>query len=184
MAIINGWGRGTWGEGAFSEELPVNLSSAGAITSAIGSVTVDAEANATLTTLAITSGLGSVTTEAKANVTPATQVITSGLGSPAIDAEANTTLGTLAITSAIGSVIVFENEVINMPSFAITSAISTATSTTAAANVVPTGVSITFTPGSIFIWGEVDDSQTPNYSDVATSQTPNYTSITAGRDAA
>ena len=76
MAIINGWGRGTWGEGAYSEELPVNLSSAGAITSAIGSVTVDAEANTTLTTLAITSGLGSVTTKAKANVTPATQVIT------------------------------------------------------------------------------------------------------------
>tara|TARA_B110000902_G_C13939881_1_gene449290 strand:+ start:303 stop:515 length:213 start_codon:yes stop_codon:yes gene_type:complete len=70
-----------------------------------------------------------------------------------------------------------------MPSLAITSAINAVT-TSAAANVVPTGQSATFTTGSIFIWGEIDDSQTPNYSGVATSQTPNYTSITAGRDAA
>ena len=46
MAIINGWGRGTWNEGAWGEPLPINLSSVGAITSALGSVTVDAEANA------------------------------------------------------------------------------------------------------------------------------------------
>jgi hypothetical protein len=81
-----------------------------------------------------------------------------------------------------------------MPSFAITSAISTVT-TNAAANVVPTGQAATFSTGSIFLWNEIDDSQTPNYSGVATSQTPtysgvatsqdpNYTSITAGRDAA
>ena len=67
MAIINGWGRGAWDEGAWGTELPLNLSSVGAITSGLGTVTVDAEANVTPTTLAITSGLGSVTTDAEAN---------------------------------------------------------------------------------------------------------------------
>ncbi len=78
MAIINGWGRGTWDEGAWGEALPLNLSSVGAITSGLGTVTVDAEAKATPTTLAITTGLGSVSTVGKANVTRATQVITTG----------------------------------------------------------------------------------------------------------
>ena len=49
MAIINGWGRGTWDEGAWGTALPINLSSVGAITSGLGTVTVDAEANVTLT---------------------------------------------------------------------------------------------------------------------------------------
>ena len=55
MAIINGWGRGTWNEGAWGTALPVELSTVGVITSALGTVTVDAEANVTPTTLAITS---------------------------------------------------------------------------------------------------------------------------------
>jgi len=60
MANINGWGRGTWGEGAWSSVLPVNLTTAGAMTSAVGALTVDAEANVTPATLAITSAIGSV----------------------------------------------------------------------------------------------------------------------------
>ena len=68
MAIINGWGRGTWGEGAWGTELPLNLSSVGAITSGLGTVTVDAEANVTLTGRAVTSGLGTPSTDAEANV--------------------------------------------------------------------------------------------------------------------
>ena len=108
---------------------------------------------------------------------------TAAVGAVTTIAEANVALPTLAISSGIGSVIVFENEVIIMPSLAITSAINAAT-TNAAANVSLVGQSATFTTGSIFIWGEIDDSQTPNYSGVATSQDPNYTSITAGRDAA
>ncbi len=65
----------------------------------------------------------------------------------------------------------------------------------AKANAVTTDLSITGSTGAIFIWGEIDDSQTPNYSEIddsqtpsyseiATSQSPNYTSIKGGRDAA
>ena len=35
MAIINGWGRGTWGEGAWSNPLPVDVTGV-AGTSALG----------------------------------------------------------------------------------------------------------------------------------------------------
>jgi hypothetical protein len=51
MANINGWGRGTWDEGAWGEALPVTLTGLAA-TSALGSLAVDAEANVTLTSLA------------------------------------------------------------------------------------------------------------------------------------
>ena len=59
-----------------------------------------------------------------------------------------------------------------------------AVSTVAKANVVPEGQSATAGVGIIFVYGQVDTSQTPDYSDVATSQTPTYTTITGGRDAA
>jgi hypothetical protein len=50
MANITGWGRGTWDEGAFGEPIPVTLTGLAA-TSALGTLTVDAEANVTLTSL-------------------------------------------------------------------------------------------------------------------------------------
>ena len=100
MANINGWGRGTWSQGTWGEVLPVTLTSVGAITSALGTVTVKADANATAPTLAITSAIGSVTTVAKANVTPTTQVVTSSLGAPSVDAEANVTVSGLEIGRA------------------------------------------------------------------------------------
>ena len=83
----------------------------------------------------------------------------------------------------VGTIIVHENEVINLPSFAITSALASV-STIAKANVTPTPQSITVSLGALLIYGEVDTSQTPNFSDVATTQTPNYTTIKGGRDAA
>ena len=49
---------------------------------------------------------------------------------------------------------------------------------------MPTGQSATASVGIIFVYGQVDTTQTPSYSDVATSQTPNYTTIKGGRDAA
>ena len=70
MAIINGWGRGTWNEGAWDSPLPVTLSSVGAITYGLGSITVQADADVSLGTQAITSGLGSTTQVAKANIAP------------------------------------------------------------------------------------------------------------------
>ena len=44
MAIINGWGRGAWDEGAWGTALPVTLSAPGAGTSALGTISVVAKA--------------------------------------------------------------------------------------------------------------------------------------------
>ena len=60
MANINGWGRGTWDEGAWGEALSVTLTAPSAGTSALGTATTDAEANVTLTGLSVTSTNGGV----------------------------------------------------------------------------------------------------------------------------
>ncbi len=48
MAAITGWGRGTWGQAEWGNPLPVEVTGV-AGTSALGSETVVAEANVTLT---------------------------------------------------------------------------------------------------------------------------------------
>ena len=81
MATLTGWGRGTWGEGAWGTSLPVTLSTAGVITSAVGSVTIVAEAN----------------------VTPVSPAITSAVGAPQVVAGAVVQVTGLSISSAVGS---------------------------------------------------------------------------------
>ena len=57
MAIVNGWGRGTWGQGAWNEEIPVEVTGQ-AGTSSVGSVTVIAGANTSVTGISATSAVG------------------------------------------------------------------------------------------------------------------------------
>jgi hypothetical protein len=95
---------------------------------------------------------------------------------PSVDAEANVSVTGLASTSAIGSVIVYENEVVNLPTFAITSALGTAT-TVAKANVTPIGLGITSGTGVVLVWGEIDETQTPNYAIISQTQTPSWTEV-------
>ena len=55
MADITGWGRGTWGSDTWGEPNPVTLTGLSA-TSALGTVSIDAEANVTPTSLVGTTG--------------------------------------------------------------------------------------------------------------------------------
>jgi hypothetical protein len=80
MANINGWGRGTWDEGAWGEALPV-----------------------TLTGLAATSALGTLTFDAEANVTVASQLGTTALGSISLVTNNAISVSGLSATSALGS---------------------------------------------------------------------------------
>ena len=98
MSIINGWGRGTGGEGAWNEGLTAAEPAGQAITSGIGSLSVVALANQTLTGRAITSGLGSVSVAALANQTLTGQGINSGLGSVSVVAPANVSVTGQRIT--------------------------------------------------------------------------------------
>ena len=60
MANITGWGRGTWGQLTWGEPIPVTLTAPSAGTSALGTISIDAVANVTVSTLVGTSALGSI----------------------------------------------------------------------------------------------------------------------------
>ena len=49
--------------------------------------------------------------------------------------------------------------------------------------VSPTGVSATASEGSVsvFVWDEVDTSQTPSWSEISTLQTPNWTEVSTSQ---
>ena len=59
MALITGWGRGTWSEGAWNSPLSVALTGVSAATAA-GSVAVASESNLTLTGVSAATATGSV----------------------------------------------------------------------------------------------------------------------------
>ena len=67
MAVISGWGRGTWSQAAWGEPLPVVVTGE-AGTGATGTVSVIAEANVPATGLAASGAVGSVTVTGVANV--------------------------------------------------------------------------------------------------------------------
>ena len=66
MALITGWGRGTWGEGAWNSPLSVALTGVSAAT-ATGSVEVKIEVP--LTGVSAATATGSVTVAGEANLT-------------------------------------------------------------------------------------------------------------------
>ena len=70
--MSTGWGRAGWGEGPWGQPaaVPISFTISGvAATSALGSVSVDAEANVIPTGVAATGGVGSLSFIGKANLT-------------------------------------------------------------------------------------------------------------------
>ena len=59
MALISGWGRGTWSEGEWGTPLPVEVTGVSA-SGQVGSVTVSADANVPETGLQATGNVGGV----------------------------------------------------------------------------------------------------------------------------
>tara|TARA_R110000751_G_scaffold256259_2_gene355728 strand:+ start:434 stop:910 length:477 start_codon:yes stop_codon:yes gene_type:complete len=155
MAIINGWGRGTWGELAWGTALPVNIATAGVTTSALGTPIPTAGADVLVTTLAITSANGAATVVAEANVTPAS----------------------LAITSAQGDIQLVTNNFLSVAGYTVTSQLGTVTPT-AAADVTVVGLAaMTIDLGVPLVYGEIDTDQDPNYNVISDSQTPVWEAI-------
>jgi len=157
------------------------------------SVTINADANATPSGLASTSALGTIASvTGKANITPASQVGTSALGTVTPQAEAKVSLtGASATLGNVSVLIDAEATIIISSGLAGTSALGTATTRTV--NVVristvqqafgecpltltpnaqakvtlTTGLSATGELGHVFKWEDIDESQTPNWTDVA-----------------
>ena len=212
MAIINGWGRGTWNEGAWGTALPLTLTAPSAATSALGTVSVVAKANVSPSGLSITStnggvavdapgvvgvnglaatgGLGTATTVSENSISVSGLAGTSALGTASTDAESNVTLSGLEATGSVGSTTQIAKANQTPTGQAGTSALGTATTQTdnrfvisslntygsgrvgiptfnCKCNVALTGVSATGELGKPFKWQEIDDNQTPNWSEVA-----------------
>jgi hypothetical protein len=126
MAIISGWGRGTWSQGTWGEPIPVVVTGEAA-TGAVGSVVVVAEANVPVTGLEATGGVGTVlvsaaanvavtgleatgvdgnvTVVAAANVFPTGVEATGAAGTVTVDAAANVPVTGLEATGAVGTVV-------------------------------------------------------------------------------
>jgi len=170
------------------------VASVAGITATLGSVsvTINADANATPSGLASTSALGTIASvTGKANITPASQVGTSALGTVTPQAEAKVSLtGASATLGNVSVLIDAEATIIISSGLAGTSALGTATTKTvnvvristvqqafgecpltltpnAQAKVTLTGLSATGELGHVFKWEDIDESQTPNWTDVA-----------------
>ena len=87
---IGGFGRGTYGQGAWNTELPVIVTGV-AGTSALGSETVIAGATFAVTGVTGTSALGSVTLTANADVVGTGVSATGGIGNVFLLTDINTT---------------------------------------------------------------------------------------------
>jgi len=165
------------------------------ITATLGavSVTINADANATPSGLESTSALGTLTSvTGKANITPASQVGTSALGTVTPEAQAIVSIPN-SLVATLGNVSVLvdaEATIIISTGLASTGGLGTATTITenafnvelpemvssdpfivptvnAGATVTLTGFSATGELGHVFKWQDIDESQTPNWTDVA-----------------
>jgi len=165
------------------------------ITATLGavSVTINADANATLTGLASTSALGTLTNvTGKANITPASQVGTSALGTVTPEAQAIVSIPN-SLVATLGNVSVLvdaEATIIITTGLAGTGAVGTATTITdnqifvaslqeafatcpllltprAGATATLTGVSATGVLSTLNIWSPINDSQNPNWTEIA-----------------
>ena len=163
------------------------------ITATLGevSVTINADANATPSGLESTSALGTIASvTGKANITPASQVGTSALGTVTPEAQAIVSIPN-SLVATLGNVSVLvdaEATIIITTGVAATGAVGTVTTRTvnrfeihlsgataslgaptviAKADVTLTGVSATSELSNLNVWGLIDESQTPNWTDVA-----------------
>ena len=157
------------------------------------SVTINADANATPSGLASTSALGTLASvTGKANITPASQVGTSALGTVTPEAQAVVSIPN-SLVATLGNVSVLvdaEATVIITTGVSATGAVGTLTTVTenvfnvqlnemvsndpfvnptvnAGATTTLTGLSATGELGHVFKWEDIDESQTPNWTDVA-----------------
>ena len=191
--IGNGWGRSTWGSGPFgmpvSQTRTITVSGFG-MTSALGSVTAFTTIDINAPSFAITSALGTLTSvTGTANLTLSSLVGTSALGTVAAQGSAvagvpglNSTLGSVSVvasgdaditltgfgmTSTLGTITTRSSNSVNVQGFFADIILGTDTAVVAKATITLTGFTATASTSSINIWQIVDDSQTPNWKEIA-----------------
>ena len=145
-------------------------------TGAVGTASVDGEANVSVTGQASTSAVGGVGVNGKAVVALPTLVSSLGSVTVTVDAEANVTPTGQSGTSALGTPTLVLVNNISVSGFSTTSDVGSV-SVVAKANAQPTGVSATGEVGIILVWSLIDESQTPNYTNVTDTQNSGFAQI-------
>ena len=145
-------------------------------TGAVGTASVDGEANVSVTGQASTSAVGGVGVNGKAVVALPTLVSSLGSVTVTVDAEANVTPTGQLGTSALGTPTLVLVNNISVSGFSTTSDVGSV-SVVAKANAQPTGVSATGEVGIILVWSLIDESQTPNYTNVTDTQNSGFAQI-------
>ena len=145
-------------------------------TGAVGTASVDGEANVSVTGQSSTSAIGGVGVNGKAVVALPTLVSSLGSVTVSVDAEANVTPTGQSGTSALGTPTLLLVNNISVSGFSTTSDVGSV-SVVAKANAQPTGVSATGEVGIILVWSLIDESQTPNYTNVTDTQNSGFAQI-------
>jgi hypothetical protein len=147
-----------------------NITPAGqSATSALGTATTVSNNNISVSGLAGTSALGAPGVNGQAVASLPGVVSTLGSVSVDVDGEANVAVTGVAATSAIGTSSTQTDNRFSAPGFANLRASDPFVNPTvnAACNFTLTGVSATGELGHVFKWQDIDESQTPNWTDVA-----------------
>ena len=179
MANINGWGRGTWGQLTFGEPLPVILPSPSGLTSALGTPTVDAEANVTPASLVGTTGAPAAGVNAQAIAYLPTALATLGSVSVNVDGEANVSPTGVAATSAIGTPTLITN---NNLSVTLNAAVANTGEPVIIARAIVTlpddiVTGLTTNEPYLNVWSLIPPNQDTDWEPVNDSQTPNWREV-------
>ena len=166
MANITGWGRGTWGQSAWGEPLSVTITAPNAATATVGNIAIDAAGRFGIIGVAATTGSPTAGVNAQAIAVATSAVATLGSVTVDVDGEANVAISGVAGTSAVGSVTVHHNAQFSIDGFSVTSSLGAITSR-AGANISLTGVEATAFVNNVLVWSRIDETQTPNWVDVA-----------------
>ena len=182
---ISGCGRGTWGEGAWNQAIPISVTGVSATASA-GAVTPAGTVLHVPTGAAATGGVGSLTLTGTALFSITGVAGTSALGEEQTNAGARV-IGVGAVaTASLGEEGVSGSSLLSLTGVSGTSALSTGTVTfPLSIGVSPTGVTATGNTGIVLIYTEIVANQTPSWvsvagvttewANVAPSQTPSWT---------
>ena len=179
MANINGWGRGTWGQLTFGEPLPVTLTAPGAATAATSGVAITAPGRIGINGVVGTTGAPVVGVNGTAIVSVPGIVGSVGSLAVEVDGEANVSPTGVAATSAVGSLTTITN---NNLSVTLNAAVANTGEPVIIARAIVTlpddiVTGLTTNEPYLNVWSLIPPNQDTDWEPVNDSQTPNWREV-------
>ncbi|MEL0207669.1 MAG: hypothetical protein VW915_02130 [Gammaproteobacteria bacterium] len=168
---LEGWGRYFYGEyvwGATGIWANPELTGIG-LSANLGTLSITADANLTLTGIEMTAAEGNLDADPDANVIG--QEATMALNSVTTTADSNLDLTGFALSANLGTAVLDANSLIDLTGFGLTASLNSVQEVNADAFVIPTGIGMTASEGSIFalIWNEVQTDSSTTWTEIDTA---------------